>query len=114
MKKLFILLFFLFIYHQVQSQTIDTLVDVGSYKLHFKIIKGKGTPIVFEAGGGDDGSTWNNLLNTLKDSLDATLITYDRQGMGRSGIDSSKTDILNEVKGLEIGLAKLGYANLIH
>ena len=114
MKKLSLLLLFLIIYYNGQSQTIDTLVNVGSYKLHFKITKGKGTPIVFEAGGGDDGSVWNDLLKTLKDSVDATLITYDRQGMGTSGIDTSKTDILNEVKGLEIGLAKLGYAkNLI-
>lgn len=37
------------------SQTGDTLIDVGTHRLHFHIIKGKGLPIVFESGGGDDG-----------------------------------------------------------
>jgi hypothetical protein len=49
--------------HSGQCQTIDTLVDVG-YRLHFHIIKGKGMPILFEAGGGGDGiqrkiKTWH-------------------------------------------------------
>ena len=38
-------------FQKTQSQTIDTLIDVGNHKLHFKIIKGKGIPILFGTSG---------------------------------------------------------------
>lgn len=98
------------IFHSGQSQTIDTLIEVGNYRLHFNIIKGKGIPILFESGNGDDGTVWKDLLKKLHDSTRATLITYDRAGLGLSEIDTSKINILNEVKGLEIALKKLGYS----
>jgi len=47
----------------VQSQ--DTLVDIGGYKMHFNIMKGEGTPILFEAGAGNDGAIWNNILDKI-------------------------------------------------
>jgi len=96
-----------------KSQDIDTLVDVGGYKLHFHIIKGKGIPILFESGGGDDGSAWNSLLPAVADTLGTTLITYDRAGFGKSELDTNHTGILNEIKGLERGLRKLGYGDEI-
>ena len=92
-----------------KSQEIDTLIDVGGYKLHFHIIKGKGIPILFESGGGDDGSVWNRLLPYVADTLVATLITYDRAGFGKSELDANKHGIVNGIKGLETGLKKLGY-----
>ena len=93
-----------------QAQEIDTLVDVGGYKLHFHIKKGKGVPIVFESGGGDDGSVWQPLLGNLYKSLGATLVTYDRAGFGKSGIDTAGLNIITEVQKLEKGLKKLGFA----
>ncbi|HKG08352.1 MAG TPA: alpha/beta hydrolase [Pedobacter sp.] len=81
----------------VQAQEIDTLIDVGGYKLHFHVIKGKGTPILFESGGGDDASIWNALLPNIHKKLGATLITYDRAGFGKSTIDTSGLIILTEV-----------------
>jgi pimeloyl-ACP methyl ester carboxylesterase len=97
----------------VKCQEIDTLIDVGGYKLHFHIIKGKGTPILFESGGGDDGSVWNRLLPYIADTLGATLITYDRPGFGKSEIDTSKHGIVNGIRALETGLKKLGYTSNI-
>ena len=47
------------------SQTVDTLIDVGTHKLHFNIIKGKGIPIIFESGAGNEVTVWNELLNSL-------------------------------------------------
>lgn len=97
-----------------QSQIIDTLVDVGNHKLHFNIIKGSGIPILFEAGGGSDGTVWNSILKPIADITGATIITYDREGFGKSTINTletqvSKHGILNSVLDLEIGLKKLGY-----
>lgn len=111
--KLFILLT-LFISQKNLSQTLDTLVNVGNHKLHFNIIKGKGTPILFESGGGEDSRAWNSILEPLSKITGSTLITYDRAGHGKSTIDTSETDInkhgiINLVEDLEIGLKKLGY-----
>lgn len=95
----------------IKSQDIDTLVDVGGYKLHFHIVKGKGMPILFESGGGDDGSIWDRLLPYLADTLGTTLITYDRAGFGKSELDTNHTGILSEIKRLEAGLQQLGYGD---
>lgn len=95
------------------AQTIDTLVDVGGHKLYFNIIKGTGTPILFEAGNGDDGSIWQPILNDIHTTTQATLIIYDRAGLGKSGFDTTRIGLLNEVKDLELALKKIGYSKKI-
>ncbi|MET3115677.1 pimeloyl-ACP methyl ester carboxylesterase [Pedobacter sp. CG_S7] len=90
---------------------VDTLVDVGSYKLHFRILKGEMNPILFESGGGLDARQWDSISTVLHGELNATIITYDRQGFGQSGLDTSKFNILDEIKSLELALERLGFAN---
>ncbi|HUB60277.1 MAG TPA: alpha/beta hydrolase [Puia sp.] len=92
-----------------KAQTLDTLVDVGGYKLHFSIIPGKGIPILFDAGGGDDATTWDGILRPISEITHTTLITYDRIGFGKSGLDTNQHGILKMIDGLETGLHKLGY-----
>jgi len=97
-----------------RCQTIDTLVDVGGYRLHFHIIKGTGMPILFEGGAGADVTVWDIILKPIADITHATLITYDRPGLGKSELDTSNHDldkhgILQGIQGLETGLKKLGY-----
>lgn len=94
---------------QGNAQTLDTLVDLGKYKLHFNVLQGNGIPIIFESGAGNDGSIWKDILDPIEDSLGATLITYDRAGFGRSGIDTTNLNINSETKDLSIALEKLGY-----
>lgn len=106
-----VILLFTAFFNKGQSQTIDTLINVGKYKLHFNIVKGKGIPILFESGAGNDGSIWDTLLNPLHDSLGATLITYDRQGFGKSELDTTDLNIITEIEGLEIALKKMGFVN---
>ena len=96
----------------VKSQ--DTLVDLGGYNMHFKILKGKGTPILFEAGGGDNSAVWDNILEKIHNVTGTTLITYDRSGFGQSELNpklknDSDYGIENGIKELEISLSKLGY-----
>ena len=112
----FLMIFFLSL--SMHSQTLDTLVDVGGYKMHFKILKGEGTPILFEAGAGNDGSIWDNILEKIHKVTGTTLITYDRSGFGKSEINpnlknESDFGILNGIKELETGLLKLGFNNEI-
>lgn len=98
------------------AQSQDTLVDIGGYKMYFNTMKGKGTPILFEAGGGDDSSVWNNILEKIHKVTGTTLITYDRSGFGQSELNpklknDSDFGMENGIKELEIGLSKLGYDN---
>ena len=111
MKTITITLLGLFIFTLGKTQTIDTLLDVGGHKLHFHIIKGQAAPILFEAGNGDDASVWQPLLTDIHKATKATLITYDRAGLGTSEIDTAKISFVNEIKDLELALKKLGYSN---
>jgi pimeloyl-ACP methyl ester carboxylesterase len=100
--------------HSGSCQTVDTLVNVGGYRLYFHMIKGKGMPILFLNGSGADVSIWDTILKPIADVTHATLITYDRSGFGKSELDTSNQDldkhgILQGIKGLETGLKKLGY-----
>lgn len=90
-------------------QKVDTLVEVGGYKLHFTILTGKGTPILFEAGGGNDGTVWEGITKSIADITNAPIILYDRRGLGKSSKDSINNCIENEIKGLKTGLTKLGF-----
>ncbi|MGJ8550555.1 alpha/beta fold hydrolase [Winogradskyella wichelsiae] len=112
----FLILFFFSL--SMNSQSLDTLVDIGGYKMHFKIIKGEGTPILFETGAGDDGSIWNDILEKIHKVTGTTLITYDRSGFGKSELNpnlknESDFGIVNGIKELETGLSKLGFNNEI-
>ena len=109
-----IIFFTLFSSIKSQSQTIDTLVDIGNHKLHFTIIKGSGIPILFEAGAGSDGRVWNSILQPIADLTGPTIITYDREGLGKSTMNTLETEdskhgMLNSLVDLETGLKKLGY-----
>ena len=118
-KKFSHIFLFLFVLagHAV-CQELDTMVDVGGYRVHFHVVKGAGLPILFDAGGGNDGTIWKDLLVPLHEITGATLITYDRPGFGKSEVDKNNTDparhgIINGIEALETGLRKLGYAENI-
>ncbi|MGO4920903.1 alpha/beta fold hydrolase [Maribacter spongiicola] len=117
-KLIFTFLAFFSLSFTIHSQTIDTLVNVGGFNMHLNIIKGEGTPILFEAGGGDDSSVWAPILERIHQVTGTTLITYDRTGFGQSELNPNlKSDsdfgIENGIKELETALAKLGYNNEI-
>jgi alpha/beta hydrolase fold len=92
-----------------QSQLLDTLVDVGGHRLHFHVLKGQGVPILFESGGGNDGTVWQDLLSPVETVTRTTLIPYDRAGFGTSELDTNQHDITSSVQDLGTGLKKLGY-----
>lgn len=106
-----LLLFLTLSITNIQSQTTDTLISTGTHQLHFNIVQGKGTPILFEAGNGDDASVWTPILKDINNETGTTLITYDRAGLGKSGIDTTDISFQQEVNDLENALAKLGYTN---
>lgn len=121
MKNIFIIAFVLtyFVFGKNSyAQNNDTIIDTGKYNLHFSIIKGKGTPILFEAGSGNDGTVWKSIAKQVAKITGTTVITYDRAGMGKSKIKDSNLNTTNHkiqdgVEALELGLKKLGYDNEI-
>jgi pimeloyl-ACP methyl ester carboxylesterase len=112
MKKITTILVFL-VSLSVSAQEIDTIIDVGDYHMHFIIKKGKGNPIVFESGSGNDATIWKDIVNPIADKTDATIIRYDRIGFGKSSIKNNaknkKHGILTNTIALEKGLQKLGF-----
>ncbi|MBS1662573.1 MAG: alpha/beta fold hydrolase [Bacteroidetes bacterium] len=110
-KRLHIAFYLFFFSVHCGAQTIDRIIDAGAYSLHFQVMPGKGIPILFESGGGDESSVWKDILAPLHKVTGAPLITYDRPGLGKSVIKN--LDIPNpitaEIAGLEAGLEKLGY-----
>jgi pimeloyl-ACP methyl ester carboxylesterase len=102
----------------VRCQETDTLVDVGGHHLHFHILKGRGIPILFDAGGGNDGTVWDSLVHPIAAITGAPIITYDRAGFGKSDLDANEREIdkhgiLNGIEGLETALRQLGYGGNI-
>lgn len=95
------------------SLQTDRMIDVGGYRLHFHVIAGRGVPILFEAGGGDDGSVWNDVAKSVSTATGAPIITYDRAGFGKSETspsgDVGDHGIVAGVKALEKGLKALGF-----
>jgi len=98
-----------------RCQAIDTLVNVGGYKLNFHIYKGKGMPILFEGGAGADASEYDTILQPLAEITHAPLIANDRPGFGKSELDTTNRDdynkhgLLQGTEGLENALQKMGY-----
>ena len=113
----FIFLVIFFLSFSLRAQTLDTLVDVRGYKMHFNILKGEATPILFEAGAGSDGSVWNHILEKIYEVTGTTLITYDRSRFGQSELNPNlKNDSDLEIhKGDQVELiSTTGFKNLIH
>jgi hypothetical protein len=97
-----------------QPQASDVFVNVRGDRLHFHIVRGSGTPILFDAGGGDDSTVWDAIEGPIHQITGATMITYDRAGFGRSELNASHGavsdhGIENGTEELELALNRLGY-----
>ena len=94
-----------------EGQPIDTILDASPYKLHVKILKGDNPPLLFESGGGLDATQWDSIAIQVHHRLNATVITYDRAGFGKSSFDTLNYYILREIECLEAALHRLGYGD---
>ena len=93
-----------------QSSPVSRATSTNEKKLHFQIMEGRQDDIIlFESGGGDDSSVWNDLLAPIAEVTGATLITYDRPGLGSSEVDPQHHGLTSDIERLELGLKDLGY-----
>jgi pimeloyl-ACP methyl ester carboxylesterase len=90
------------------STVIKTMLDVGGCQLHFRIWVGSDVVLVLEVGGGADSSMWGPFPDILVEGTDATVVTYDRAGFGKSDLPSTPYDMVEETHWLISGLQQLG------
>lgn len=88
---------------------VDTLVDVGGHRLHLEVHRGTAPlTIVFEAGGGADLSSWATVPASLADRTDATVVAYDRAGLGDSDLGPTNLIPRDEIADLRRALERIG------
>jgi len=90
-----------------EIEAVETLVQVGKYRLNFQVIEGGNPTILLEAGGGMDSREWNNLAPKIASKTGATIVSYDRAGFGKSDLPETPHDMREEVEWLWQGLQKL-------
>jgi len=67
------------------ANAVDTLVDVGGHRLHFKVWPNRSRlTLVFEAGGGAALTSWASVPDTAARQLGLRVVAYDRAGLGSS------------------------------
>lgn len=91
-----------------QGKTTRHMVDNDGHKLAFYVTQGKGSTIVLDAGGGEDASYWKALVPKIQKATGATVITYDRAGMGKSEAVPGAWKVEDAVSDLKAGLKQLG------
>ncbi|WP_392667437.1 alpha/beta fold hydrolase [Streptomyces sp. LN785] len=84
------------------------MIDNGGHRLAFHVTQGHGPTIVLDSGGGEDSSYWKDLVPKLHAATGATVITYDRAGLGRSDVVPGPWKVESAVSDLESGLQQLG------
>jgi len=90
------------------GETTQRLVDNDGHRVAFYVTPGHGPTIVLDAGGGEDASSWDELVPELHAATGATVITYDRAGLGASDGVPGPWDVESAVDDLEAGLHELG------
>ncbi|MFD6275377.1 alpha/beta fold hydrolase [Streptomyces sp. NPDC060209] len=84
------------------------MIDNGGHRLAFHVTRGHGSTIVLDSGGGEDSSYWEDLVPELHGATGATVITYDRAGLGKSDVVPGPWKVKSAVSDLESGLQQLG------
>jgi pimeloyl-ACP methyl ester carboxylesterase len=92
------------------SPPLDTMVDVGGYRMHVVLFRGsKPLTLIMESGGGASlDQAWLALEARLAAHTGATLLAYDRVGFGKSGTGPSELTPRQQVQQLDEVLQKLG------
>jgi pimeloyl-ACP methyl ester carboxylesterase len=84
------------------------MVDNGGHRLAFYVTQGNGSSIVLDSGGGEYSSQWKDIVPELHAATGATVITYDRAGLGKSDVVPGPWEVESAVSDLKAGLKQLG------
>ena len=87
---------------------VDTMVDVGGYRVHCRIYRGTAPLTVFmETGGAATLASYGGLDSVLAQRTRATIIVYERAGFGDSEVGPLGLDPITQVKQSVIVLERL-------
>ncbi|MGD8495528.1 MAG: alpha/beta fold hydrolase [Gemmatimonadales bacterium] len=90
------------------SATLDTLVDVGGHRLHLVVHRGeRPVTVLFEAGGGADAGAWGTVPERLAARSSATVVAYDRAGLGRSELGPEGLSPADEIDDVRAAMRRL-------
>lgn len=96
------------------SLPVDTLIDVGGQRLHFRVWEGAGRiTLVFQAGGGANLGSWASVPERVAAATGARVVAYDRAGLGRSPVGPMDLTPKAELAQLDRGLDALGAGRVI-
>jgi pimeloyl-ACP methyl ester carboxylesterase len=84
------------------------MITSAGHRLAFHVTQGNGHTIVLDSGGGEDSSQWKDLVPKLHADTGATVITYDRAGLGQSDVVPGPWKVESAVSDLKSGLEQLG------
>ncbi|MFD7794993.1 alpha/beta fold hydrolase [Streptomyces sp. NPDC059759] len=84
------------------------MVDNGGHRVAFYVAQGNGSTIVLDSGGGEYSSQWKDIAPKLHAATGATVITYDRAGLGKSDVVPGPWKVESAVSDLKAGLQQLG------
>jgi pimeloyl-ACP methyl ester carboxylesterase len=88
---------------------VDTLLDVGGYRMHLVVHRGtRPLTIVMESGGGAGIGAWEGVDEELARRTGATVVAYDRAGFGESGLGPAALTPREQVRQLDQALERLG------
>ncbi|MFE5141163.1 alpha/beta fold hydrolase [Streptomyces fagopyri] len=84
------------------------MIENGGHRLAFYVTEGSSSTIVLDSGGGEYSSQWNEIVPKLHAATGATVITYDRAGLGKSDVVPGPWKVESAVSDLKAGLEQLG------
>jgi pimeloyl-ACP methyl ester carboxylesterase len=87
------------------DEPVDTLIRVRGHDLHFILYRGTvPVTILLEAGGGADLTSWAGVPKSLAKQTGATVVAYDRAGLGGSGPGPAESRPEDEIGDLNSAL----------
>jgi pimeloyl-ACP methyl ester carboxylesterase len=88
---------------------VDTLLDVGGYRMHLVVHRGtRPITVVMESGGGASLEAWSGVETALARRTGATVVAYDRAGFGRSDLGAWDLTPRRQMARLDDALNRLG------
>lgn len=88
-------------------------VDVGGYALWMHSQGQESPTVVFESAGGEDSSEWSNIESIIRQRGKVRTVVYDREGLGKSDMNSRPYRIQDEETALRHALDQCGVQGAI-
>ena len=96
------------------TSLVDTLVNVGDHRLHFKVWPSSSKlTLVFEAGGGAALTSWESVPQAAAREFSQRVAAYDRAGLGSSEVGPMELVPGQESLDLFQALDRLGASRIV-